>query len=126
MWVFTIYGFYSIACASKPDGTLDPDTVMVRARCKDHLQNLQKRCPELASTKILSPPNRDYGYRLIVPKSVWIAALQEIAQEQNWDNFKSEVGKRMGSDGAEYSEALHDVWQMMYRLQESATRQGWS
>jgi hypothetical protein len=61
-----------------------------------------------------------------VPKSVWITALREIAQEQNWDNFKSEVGKRMGRDEAEYSEALHDVWEIMYRLQESATRQGWS
>jgi hypothetical protein len=61
-----------------------------------------------------------------VPKSVWITALQEIAQEQNWDNFKSEVGKRMGSEGAEYSEALHGVWQIMYRLQESDNRREWS
>lgn len=96
MWVFSIYGFYSIACATKTGGTLDPDNVMVRARCKEHLQNLQKRCPELASSKILSPPNRDYGYRLIVPKSTWLVALQEIAEEQTWENFKNEVAQRMG------------------------------
>jgi len=122
MWIFTIYGFYSIACADKP-GTkeIDPDTVMVRARCKDHLQNLQKRYPELASSEILSPPNRDYGYRLILPKSVWVAALQEMAEEQEWSNFKSEVAQRMGRDGAEYTEALHDVWRIMYRLQEPET-----
>jgi hypothetical protein len=124
MWVFSIYGFYSIACASKPDGSLDPDTVMVRARCKDHLQNLQKRCPQLAGSKILSPPNRDYGYRLIVPKSIWVEALQEMAEEQKWDNFKNEVAQRMGRDGAEYTDALHEVWRIMYRLQESETRQG--
>jgi len=122
MWIFTIYGFYSIACADKP-GTkeIDPDTVMVRARCKDHLQNLQKRYPELASSEILSPPNRDYGYRLILPKSVWVAALQEMAEEQEWSNFKSEVAQRMRRDGAEYTEALHDVWRIMYRLQEPET-----
>ena len=126
MWVFSIYGFYSIACATKTDGTLDPAMVMVRARCKDHLQNLQKRCPELAGSKILSPPNRDYGYRLIVPKSIWVAALKEMAEEQTWGNFKNEVAQRMGPDGADYSDALHDVWRTMYRLQESETRQGWS
>ena len=124
MWVFSIYGFYSIACATKTDGTPDPDRVMVRSRCKDHLQNLQKRCPELAGSKLLSPPNRDYGYRLIVPKSVWVRALQEIAEEQTWGNFKNEVAQRMGRDGIEYTNALHEVWRMMYRLQESETRQG--
>ncbi|HEV2134254.1 MAG TPA: hypothetical protein VGR47_08315 [Terracidiphilus sp.] len=126
MWIFSIYGFYSIACATNTDGTLDPAVVMVRARCKDHLQNLQKRCPELASSKILSPPNRDYGYRLIIPKAIWVAALQEMAEEQTWGNFKNEVAQRMGGDGADYTDALHDVWRTMYRLQESETRQGWS
>lgn len=126
MWVFTIYGFYSIACASRPDGSLDPDVVMVRARRKDHLQNLQRRCPQLANSKILSPPNRDYGYRLNVPKSIWVAALQEMAEEQRWDNFKNEVARRMGRDGAEYTNALHEVWRTMYSLQESESRQGWS
>ena len=86
-------------------------------KAKDYLQNLQKRS---------FPRGIAYGYRLIVPKSVWIAALQGIAQEQNWDNFKSEVGKRMGRDGAECSEALHDVWQIIYRLSEFETRQRWS
>lgn len=127
MWVFSIYGFYSIACADKP-GTkeIDPDTVMVRARCKDHLQNLQKRFPALGSSEILSPPNRDYGYRMIVPKSVWVAALQELAEEQAWSNFKSEVVKRQGQDGAAYTSALHKVWEIMYGLQEPETRRGWS
>ena len=127
MWVFSIYGFYSIACADKP-GTkeIDPDTVMVRARCKDHLQNLQKRFPALGSSEILCPPNRDYGYRLIVPKSVWVVALQELAEEQEWSNFKSEVVKRQGQDGAAYTSALQKVWEIMYRLQESDTQRSLS
>jgi len=32
MWLFTRYGFYSIACARKPDNSLDPDLLMIRAR----------------------------------------------------------------------------------------------
>ena len=123
MWVFSIYGFYSIASAAKTDGTPDPDMVMVRSRCKDHLQNLQKRCPELAGSKLLSPPNRDYGYRLIVPKSVWVRALQEIAEEQNWGNFNNEVAQRTGRDGIEYTTALHEVLLIMYSLQVYEMRQ---
>jgi hypothetical protein len=48
MWVFTRYGFYSIACASRSDGSLDRQVVMVRARCVTHLQSLQKRFATLA------------------------------------------------------------------------------
>jgi len=39
MWIFSVLGFYSVACASNPDGALDPDTVMVRARKMQHLKN---------------------------------------------------------------------------------------
>jgi hypothetical protein len=124
MWIFSIYGFYSIACASKPDGSLDRETVMVRARRKDHLQNLQARFPALACSEIIFPPNRDYGYRLIAPKSVWVAALQELAEEQEWSNFKNEVAKRQGQTGTAYTRALHMVWEIMYRLQEPEMHQG--
>ena len=95
---------------------------MVRARCKDHLQNLQTRFPALAGSKIVSLRNRDYRYRMIVPKSIWVAALQELAEEQEWNNFKNEVARHQGRGGAVYSRALHDVWEIMYRLQDPATR----
>lgn len=122
IWIFSIYGFYSIACADKPDGSLDRDTVMVRARCKDHLKNLQARFPELASAEIVSWPNRDYRYRLLVPKTAWVRALQGMAEEQEWSNFKNQVAKRQGRGRNAYTHALHDVWEIMYRLQESETR----
>jgi len=28
MWVFTLYGFYSIACASRKDGSLDHQSLI--------------------------------------------------------------------------------------------------
>lgn len=122
IWVFSIYGFYSIACADKPDGSLDRDTVMVRARRKEHLKNLQARFPELASAEIVSWPSRDYRYRLLVPKPAWVRALQGIAEEQEWSNFKNQVAKRQGRGGHAYTTALHDVWEIMYRLQASDTQ----
>ena len=45
MWIFTRYGFYSIACATTPDGALDLENVVVRARLRDHLCGLQERFP---------------------------------------------------------------------------------
>jgi hypothetical protein len=122
MWVFTRYGFYSIACASKSDGSIDDQSVMVRARCIAHLHGLQKRFPALAVGKILELPNRDYGYRLIIPKASWVAILGELAREQNWSNFKNEAAKYQGKLGRGYVDALHKVWEVMYRLQQDETQ----
>jgi hypothetical protein len=44
MWIFTRFGFYSIACANKSDtNEIDPNVVMVLARVKKHLKNLNNR-----------------------------------------------------------------------------------
>jgi hypothetical protein len=119
MWLFTRYGLYSIACANKPGGSVDTETVMVRARRIAHLRSLQKRFPGLAGGEILTWPKRDYRYRLIVPKKSWVAIIGELAQEQEWSNFKNEAAKYQGTPGADYVRVLHDVWSVMNRLQES-------
>jgi late competence protein required for DNA uptake (superfamily II DNA/RNA helicase) len=75
---------YSIASARKRDGSIDKDTVMVRARCVEHLRNFQGRFSALADAEMLTLPERDYRYRLIVPKRVWASALAEMAEEQKW------------------------------------------
>ena len=118
MWVFTRYGFYSIACANRSDGSLDSQSVMVRARCIAHLRSLQKRFPALAVGKILELPNRDYGYRLIIPKASWTTIVSELAQEQEWSNFKDEAARYQGTSDRGYVQALHDVWDVMHRLQQ--------
>ena len=117
MWIFTRYGFYSVACASKSDGSLDKETVMVRGRRKDHLQNLRDRFPVIADAEIVTMADRDYRYRMIVPKSVWVPILAELAEEQEWSNFKNEVATHQGREGVSYARALHDVWEITYRLQ---------
>jgi hypothetical protein len=119
MWLFTRYGFYSVACASKPSGALDPDTLMIRGRRKAHLQKLQARFPLIADAEIVSLQNRDYRYRIIVPKDEWLKIITEMAREQTWSNFKSEAAQFQGTDGSEYVDAMHRVWDMMYGLQRS-------
>lgn len=119
MWILCVEGFYSVASAQKADGSIDPETVMIRARCKRHLQNLQARFPALSGSKIITLPNRDYRYRLVVLKRIWISVLSELAGEQRWSNFKAEVERRQGKADAAYIAALHEVWRIMARLQGS-------
>jgi hypothetical protein len=121
MWIFTRYGFVSAACASKPDGTIDTGTIMLRARSRKHLENLQARFPdtELAKATILDSAGTDYRYRAILPKKEWAILLSELAMEQSWSNFKNEAGRyaRFNKESNGYIDALHDVWSVMWRLQ---------
>jgi hypothetical protein len=117
MWLFTRYGFYSIACAYRPDGSPDPETVMIRARCREHLCALQQRFTALADFNVQDTPGRDYAHRLILPKRVWAGVLSELATEQEWSNFKDEVAEFQGQAGRKYVRALHDVWTRMARFQ---------
>src|ERR1019366_1120950 len=127
MWIFPRWGFYSIACADKPGTTeIDPDTVMVRARVKKHLTNLLQQFPSFGDTKILALPGRDYEFRLIVPKAVWVEVLKELAEEQTWANFKSEAAARKADTGTAYVNKLHAVWWEMLQLQEPGTKRDWS
>ena len=121
MWVFTRYGFFSIACGNKADGKLDAETVMVRARLREHLKALQERFAEteIGKAEILNWSQRDYRYRIVVPKTAWAAALTEMAMEQTWSNFKNEAGRfaRIKNMAYGYVDALHSVWEVMYGLQ---------
>ena len=122
MWIFTRYGFYSVSSASKADGSPDDQHLMVRARCIDHLPSLQKRFPALAVREILTLPNHDYRYRLIIPKVSWVAIIGELTQEQEWSNFKNEAARYQGRSGRGYVDVLHKVWDAMYRLQQNEER----
>ena len=123
MWIFTRYGFYSIACASKPDGSLDTQSVMVRARCKTHLTSLQNRFPKAAFGELFEFPHADYRYRLVLSKASWTVIVGELVKEQEWSNFKNEVANFQGAAGRAYVRVLHDVWETMYRLQPDRDQQ---
>jgi hypothetical protein len=122
MWHFTKHGFFSVVCARQGDGRhgrpVDPDRFMVRARMRDHLESLQERFPELLNaSEVKEFPGSDYAYRLFVPKSAWVQVAAALADEIDYDNFKSKVARHQGKEGAEYEESLHKVWAVMNRLQ---------
>ena len=116
MWIFTIYGFYSIACAAGADGQPDPATVMIRARKRQHLESLKVRFPVITAG-IITTADSDYRYRVVLPKPDWLPILGALAEEQTWSNFKSRVHANYKKCGVDYGTALHDVWETMNRLQ---------
>jgi hypothetical protein len=123
MWLFTKYGFYSAVCARQGGGqhrqAIDPQRIMVRARLRAHLEALQKRFPTLiGGCDIREFAGSDYAYRLFVEKPIWSQVLVELNNELDYDNFKSEVARVQGRDNVGYENALHDVWEVMHRLQK--------
>jgi hypothetical protein len=123
MWLFTKHGFFSAVCARQGDGKhsqpVDTDRIMVRARIRGHLEALKKRFPDLlGEAEIQESAGTDYAYRLFAPKSTWTQVVAGLAEETDYDNFKSEVARNQGRAGAAYEHSLHDVWSVMHRLQK--------
>jgi len=123
MWLFTKYGFYSVVSARQGDGgysqPVDDERMMVRARMRNHLESLRERFVELLGpSEIQVSQGTDYAYRLFVPKSNWSQVVAELANETDYDNFKSAVAKHQGANGTAYNHALHDVWTVMNWLQK--------
>lgn len=118
MWIFTIYGFFSVAVMKNRKGKPVPWMVMVRSRSRRHLLNLQRRFPVLRDRKIETWMARDYGYRLIVPKTTWADCLRALALEQDWSNFKEAAAVKSRGRDEDYTGALHAVWATMLELQE--------
>lgn len=126
MWIFTRHGFFSAVCARQGAGKhgepVDPDRIMVRARVREHLESLRKRFPDqLGLCDVQEFAGTDYAYRIFVDKRVWSQVLSGLAEETDYDNFKSEVVRYQGREGADYERSLHDVWSVMYRLQQRAS-----
>jgi hypothetical protein len=123
MWVFTKHGFFSAVCARQGSGKhgqpLDPARLMVRARVRGHLEALKKQFPDLVGQcDIQEFGGSDYAFRIFVDKLVWSQVLSKLAEETDYDNFKSEVARYQGHAGAAYERSLHDVWSVMYKLQK--------
>ncbi len=123
MWIFTKYGFYSAVCARQGDGRhgqpVDPNRIMVRCRVRQHLEALKERFSDwLADCDIKEFSGTDYAFRIFVDKSVWSQVLVGLNDEMDYDNFKSEVARFQGQDGATYEHSLHGVWSVMHRIQE--------
>jgi hypothetical protein len=116
MWVFTDFGFFSIVRDQQHEGNL-----LVRARVRDHLVRFAGRLKEStvgshlgAPDDIRCTPGADYLWKLSVPQVDAAVLLAELVADIDYTNFKG----RCAQTGALSGVALHDVWEVMSRLQD--------
>ena len=124
MWIFTKYGFFSAVCARQGSGKqgqpVDADRIMVRGRVRSHLEALKKRFPDLLGEyDIQDAAGTDYAYRLFIQKSAWMQVVSGLAEETDYDNFKSEVAHTRGHD---FAHALLGVWSTMHDVEDTDAR----
>lgn len=104
MWIFTKLGFVS-AVLDKDD----PDTMMVRARERTHLETLLPGRPIVE----LSPA--DYPFRAFMPKAEFVEWLTKQAEAIDYPDFKSAIPHGPISDT--YYQACSRVWGVMHDIQ---------
>jgi hypothetical protein len=95
----------------------DPDLLVVRARVDGHLEAfLAPHYPteanrDINGIKIERHPNRDYLFRVILPKSEVADLMSYHMKHIDYGNFKDSVGEH------DYHESLYAVWSAMNNLQ---------
>lgn len=117
MWLFTKYGFYSVAEPleeeSKHRGT--SPVLLIRARRYEHLDALRERFPrQLGELTIWKNVGTDYQYRIIVSRSIWSDVVSKLTAEIDYSNFKDAVEELMPK--SKYLQALHKVWVTVYKF----------
>lgn len=120
MLLFTKYGLISAVCARQGNGEhgqpVDPERIALRFRRRQHLENLQRRFPNvLGSLPVWESATADYRYRLFVPKHVWVKLATELAAEVDYTDFKQSVPEFPGKD--EYEQRLLEIWNVMVQSQ---------
>lgn len=118
MWLATKLGFFSVVCAKEVrDGevseVIDTDTVMIRARWREHLIKLRQRFPRLGF--IQKDLGTDYRWRIICPKGLWASMLAELVLDQDYPNFKHACEETHGSDSP-YMAGLRETWMTFFKL----------
>tara|TARA_R100000808_G_C2116383_1_gene128871 strand:- start:243 stop:608 length:366 start_codon:yes stop_codon:yes gene_type:complete len=80
MWLFTNHGFFSIVQHDKRK-----DTLIVRARRKEHLEAY------FTGYKISYKPERDYQYRIYTSRKNIAEFLFNFVEEIDYTNFKNSI-----------------------------------
>lgn len=105
MWLMTKHGFYSVVAHRNK-----PETLLVRARDRQHLENLAHSTP-FANFRIEETPEADYPYRAEVRRTQWGSILTWLNAEIDYGNFKDAV-YHQPTDTGRYGGFLTRVWEI--------------
>ncbi len=115
MWLFTTSGFFSVVLGDGKAGGLDPDAVMIRSRCREHLLQLQSRfASAIGGAKIATTSETDYPFRIVIDQVAWRSVMAGLAEELNYRNFKNQASSTQRAAGEQtdngYSKLLGKIW----------------
>lgn len=122
MWLMTPRGFFSTVQHREY-----PSLVLVRARCREDLENLcelGENHPGMIgvdSKAILETKISDYPFRLIVSARAWQMLVSLMAEEITYANFKSAVHAVNDQRASTYM----SVWSALHRIQDEKPKTLW-
>jgi hypothetical protein len=123
MWIFTVYGFYSVVDARRLRSSPSKDDPMVvRARVRKHLVALRDVCghiPGVSEAAIVRTGGKDYLYRMPLRRDAAAACMAYLMEANIASNFKGACLQAVRDHNldAKYEAALHRVWEIMYSIQ---------
>jgi len=107
MWIFTTVAFFSVV-QKKPEDSF----LTVRVRVASDLDSLRAQfMPQLSAT--IKGGGTDYPFRATISHRDFAAGLSKMGGAIHYNNFKTEVGRRMGR---RREQAYHKVWHDLYGL----------
>ena len=110
MWIFTEHGFFSLTRSR-----VDPGKMQIRARARKDLAALIRASSLLDEARIITTPDADYCFRIIVTPATAALVMAEITERIDYPNFKSRIGETPGQ--LDKLPALHEVWHIMHDYQ---------
>lgn len=106
MWIVMNDAFVSIV-----ENPKDPETLAVRARVREDLENI---FPEFKN-EIIESEDTDYRFRLYVDRYYVAARIRNTIEEISYTNFKDSVVEKWRK------KAYTEIWFIMHDIQEWLT-----
>jgi hypothetical protein len=104
MWIFFREGYVSVV--QHKDDAL---SVLVRARRHEHLVAFFNSISRsINPANIIELPSADYKYRIVVPREVFVKALEEKAACIDYTSFKKSITDKI------LKRAALDIWQILW------------
>ena len=111
-------GLISCVVADDPvTGRPSAKLVMLRARRRQHLENLQRLCPVLAGLEITAVRRElDYPVRMVVERETFVAVMTKLAQTLDYRNVKQSAHQHEAELGADFVALMHRVHAVLAQI----------
>ena len=121
MWLFTRWGFYSIACARQGDGGnesgIDSHSLVIEAFSQQHLEALKAHLPDLIGNSFIQEvAESELRFHMIVDKNIWSQVMLSLSQELNFDDFREEMVQKHSMDDPGYLKAMTNIEQIFSKI----------